>query len=192
MGYAIAAEAARRGATVTLVSGPTHLDPPAVAEVVRVRSAAEMHTAVMGRAGDQDAVIMAAAVADYTPADRAAQKIKKTDSPLTVALARTKDILADLGRLPSRTAGRPVLVGFSAETTDVIEHARGKLQKKAADLIVANDVSRPDAGFEVDSNEVTLVARDGVEEVPLQSKAAVAARILDRVERLLASVAVKA
>ena len=192
MGFAIAAEAVRRGAVVTLVSGPTHLDPPAGADVVRVRSAAEMHAAVMASAADQDAVIMAAAVADYTPAARAGQKIKKTDGPLSLALARTKDILADLGQLPSRKSGRPVLVGFSAETSDVLGHARGKLEKKAADLMVANDVSRTDAGFEVDTNAVTLVARDGVEEVPLQSKAGVAARILDRVERLLAPSPVRA
>jgi phosphopantothenoylcysteine decarboxylase/phosphopantothenate--cysteine ligase len=192
MGYAIAAEAVRRGATVTLVSGPTHLDAPAGAEIVRVRSAAEMHGAVTSRAGDQDVVIMAAAVADYTPEDRSAQKIKKAEGPLTVSLTRTRDILSELGRLPTRAAGRPVLVGFSAETSRVIEHARGKLEKKGADLIVANDVSRTDAGFEVDANAVTLVARDGNEEMPLQAKTRVAVRILDRVERLLAAAPVKA
>lgn len=185
MGYAIAAEALRRGATVTLVTGPTHLATPVAADVVKVRSAADMHAAVMSRAGDQEIVIMAAAVADYTPAQTAAQKVKKADAPLTITLNRTRDILGDLGQLPSRASGRPILVGFAAETQDVVEHAKAKLQRKAADLVVANDVSRPDAGFDVETNAVTMVSAEGVEEVPLQSKAAVAARILDRVEKIL-------
>ena len=185
MGYAVAAEAARRGATVTLVTGPSTLPAPPAADVVRVRSADQMHGAVMARVADQDVVIMAAAVADYTPMEKAPDKIVKAEGPLTLTLRRTKDILGDLGRLPSRASGRPLLVGFAAETTDVIAHARGKLQRKAVDLIVANDVSRADAGFDVAANAVTLVAADGTEDVPLQSKAAVAVRILDRVERLL-------
>jgi phosphopantothenoylcysteine decarboxylase/phosphopantothenate--cysteine ligase len=186
MGYAIAAEALRRGATVTLVSGPTHLEPPGSAEIVNVRSAAEMHAAVMARAADQDVVVMSAAVADYTPAEPASQKIAKADGPLTITLNRTRDILADLGRLPSRHNGRPLLVGFAAETHDVVAHARGKLERKGADLVVANDISRHDAGFEVDTNAVTLVSADAAEPIPLQSKAAVAGRILDAIERLLA------
>ena len=188
MGYAIAAEALRRGATVTLISGPTHLTPPAAADVVQVRSAADMHTAVMARAAEQEVVVMAAAVADYTPADKAAQKVPKADQPLTITLDRTKDILGEVGRLPSRASGRPVLVGFAAETHDVVEHAKGKLARKAADLIVANDVSRSDAGFDVETNAVTMVSADGIEDVPLQSKSAVAARILDRIEKILAGV----
>jgi phosphopantothenoylcysteine decarboxylase/phosphopantothenate--cysteine ligase len=103
-----------------------------------------------------------------------------------LSLSRTRDILADVGALPSRADGRPVLVGFAAETHDVIAHARGKLARKKADLIVANDVSRTDAGFEADRNAVTIVSKDQAEDVPLQSKDAVAARILDRVEPLLA------
>ena len=186
MGYAIAAEALRRGATVTLVSGPTALVPPASAELVSVRSAAEMHSAVMSRAADQDVVVMSAAVADYTPAEPAPQKIAKADGPLTITLNRTRDILADLGKLPSRQSGRPLLVGFAAETHDVVAHARGKLERKGADLVVANDVSRTDAGFEVDTNTVTLVTGDDAEPVPLQSKTAIAGRVLDAVERLLA------
>jgi phosphopantothenoylcysteine decarboxylase/phosphopantothenate--cysteine ligase len=184
MGYAIAQEALRRGAVVTLVSGPTHLTAPEAADLVRVRSAAEMHAAVMARASVQDVVIMAAAVADYTPAEKVGQKVAKQPGPLTLTLARTPDILADLGRLPGRADGRPVLVGFAAETHDLLAHAREKLRKKAADLVVANDVSRPDAGFETDTNAVTLVAEDGEEAVGLQNKATLAARILDRVERL--------
>ena len=186
MGYAIAADAARRGAQVVLISGPTRVTPPQVRELVHVRTAAEMHHAVMSRAADADVVIMAAAVADYTIATPEAQKITKQDGPLTLTLTRTRDILGDLGNLPSRrSADRPVLVGFAAETHDVVAHAKQKLERKHVDLIVANDVSQPGAGFDVDTNAVTLVMRDGVEEVPLQSKSAVASRILDRVESLL-------
>lgn len=188
MGYAIAADALRRGAAVTLVTGPTHLTPPNGAEVIKVRTAAEMHAAVMERATGCDAVIMAAAVADYTPAAPAADKVKKGDGPLTITLNRTKDILGELGRLPSRKQGLPVLVGFAAETRDVVSYAQGKLRQKGADLIVANDVSRTDAGFDVDTNAVTLVSASGADEIPLQAKSAVAARILDRVEQLLVAV----
>lgn len=150
MGYALAAEALRRGAAVTLVSGPTHLTAPNGAVVVAVRSAAEMHAAVMTRTDGQDAVIMAAAVADYTPAAPSAGKVKKAEGDLTITLNRTTDILGELGRLPSRAQGVPVLIGFAAETHDVVKYAQGKLEKKAVDLVVANDVSRADAGFDVD------------------------------------------
>jgi phosphopantothenoylcysteine decarboxylase / phosphopantothenate---cysteine ligase len=185
MGMALAAEAVRRGAVVTVVAGPGPAAPPPAADLVAVRSAADMHAAVMARAGDHDVVIMAAAVADYT-LEPAAQKIAKSDGPLTLTLTRTRDILADVGALPSRATGTPVLVGFAAETHDVVAHARAKLARKKADLMVANDVSRTDAGFEVDDNAVTLITADDSEEVPLQSKAAVSSRILDRVETLLA------
>jgi phosphopantothenoylcysteine decarboxylase / phosphopantothenate---cysteine ligase len=185
MGYAVAAEALRRGAAVTLVTGPTHLTPPHGAEVVRVRSAAEMHAAVMERAPGRDVVIMSAAVADYTPAESSSQKVKKSDGPLTISLTRTKDILGDLGTLPSRQQRSPVLVGFAAETKDVLSYAQEKLKQKRVDLIVANDVSRADAGFDVDTNAVTLVTAAGAEELPLQAKTAVAAKILDRVEEFL-------
>ena len=185
MGYALAAEAAARGARVTLVSGPVKLPAPKAEQVVNVRSAAEMHEAVMARASEADVVIMAAAVADYTPAAPSAEKIAKSDGPLTLTLTRTRDILADLGQLPSRReSGRPLLVGFAAETHDVIAHARGKLERKSVDVIVANDVSRPGAGFDGDTNAVTLVTAAGVEDVPLQSKSAVASRILDRIETI--------
>ena len=185
MGYAVAGEAARRGAAVVLVTGPTHLDPPAGVDVVRVRSAADMHRAVMERAAGADAVVMAAAVADYTPQTVAAQKVAKSDGGWSLPLVRTTDILADLGRLPSRATGRPVLIGFAAETHDVVAHADAKRRRKGVDLIVANDVARADAGFEVDTNAVTFIADDGLETVPLMSKAEVAGRILDRLERLL-------
>ena len=189
MGYAVAAEALRRGAAVTLVTGPTHLTPPHGAEVVKVRSAAEMHAAVMDRLPGRDVVIMAAAVADYTPSETSTQKVKKDDGPVTITLNRTKDILGELGRLPSRKQHRtPVLVGFAAETSDVVSYARKKLTEKGVDLIVANDVSRTDAGFDVDTNAVTLITAAGAEDVPLQAKSAVAAKILDRVEQFLAAV----
>jgi phosphopantothenoylcysteine decarboxylase/phosphopantothenate--cysteine ligase len=192
MGYALAAEALRRGAGVTLVTGPVPLTPPAGAEVVTVRSAADMHAAVMARVAGQDAVIMAAAVADYTPAEPAREKVKKAEGPVTITLQRTRDILGELGALPSRAQGRPVLVGFAADTRDVVAYAQGKLASKGVDLVVANDVSRSDAGFDVDTNAVSLVSAAGVEEVPLQAKRAVAACILDRVEHLLAGVPAKA
>jgi phosphopantothenoylcysteine decarboxylase/phosphopantothenate--cysteine ligase len=191
MGYALAAEALRRGAAVTLVSGPTHLSAPHGVTLIKVRSAAEMHAAVMERTAEQDAIVMSAAVADYTPAEPAVQKVKKSEGPVTITLHRTKDILGDLGKLPSRKQGLPVLVGFAAETSDVVAYATSKLQSKAADLIVANDVSRTDAGFDVDTNAVTLVTKAGAEDIPLQTKSAVAARILDRIEQFLIAVPAK-
>ncbi|MEZ5416520.1 MAG: bifunctional phosphopantothenoylcysteine decarboxylase/phosphopantothenate--cysteine ligase CoaBC [Vicinamibacterales bacterium] len=188
MGYAVAAEAVRRGAAVTLVTGPTSLDVPSGAEVVRVRSAADMHAAVMARAADVDAVVMAAAVADYTPESIAAQKVAKSDGGWTVQLTRTADILAALGALPSRAAGRPVLVGFAAETHDVLDHAEAKRRRKGVDLIVANDVAQAGAGFGVDTNVVTFIDDSGREALPLLPKTEVAARILDRLEQRLGAV----
>jgi phosphopantothenoylcysteine decarboxylase / phosphopantothenate---cysteine ligase len=186
MGYAIAAEAMRRGARVTLVSGPTAVQAPRVDETVGVRSAAEMHQAVLSHASRMDVIVMAAAVADYTIVAPDTQKIAKQDAPLTLTLTRTKDILGDLGQLPSRRAsGAPLLVGFAAESHDVVARARQKLERKSVDLIVANDISAPGSGFDVSTNAVTLVTRDGLEEVPLLQKTAVAARILDRVEAML-------
>ena len=186
MGFALAAEAQRRDAQVTLVTGPTRLEPPAAEEIVHVRSAAEMHAAVMHAAARADVVIMAAAVADYTPADPASRKVAKTDGLMTLTLQRTPDILADLGRLPSRrSSGVPMLVGFAAETGGAAATAREKRARKGIDLMVANDVSRPDAGFEVATNAVTLIDAEGERVVPLQSKERVAAAILDRVEQLI-------
>jgi phosphopantothenoylcysteine decarboxylase/phosphopantothenate--cysteine ligase len=187
MGYAIAAEAARRGARVILISGPSPLSPPAGVELVAVRSAAEMHAAVIAHAADSDIVVMAAAVADYTPqAGRAAVKIEKTDAPLDVRLVRTRDILEELGRSRG-SAGRPVLVGFAAESGDPVPRGREKLRRKQADFIVANDISRDDAGFEADTNAVTIISTDGEEGIPLAPKTEVAARILDRAEARLAA-----
>ena len=187
MGMAIAFEAARRGASVTLVLGPTSLAPPAGVEVVRVRSAADMHAAILPRAEGADAVIMAAAVADYTPADGARkEKMPKSDADLEVTLVRTRDILADLGRWRGDRP-LPVLIGFAAETHDVVARARAKRHAKGADLIVANDVSRSDAGFEVETNAATLVGDGFEDDVPLQTKNELAGRLVDRIEWLLAS-----
>jgi len=186
MGFALAAEAHRRGARVTLVAGPTRIEPPAVDELIRVRSAAEMHAAVMGGSGRADIIVMAAAVADYTPATPSSDKIAKTNAPLALRLERTPDILAELGRLPSRqTTGLPILVGFAAETGDVVAKAREKRTRKAIDLIIANDVSRPDAGFDVGTNAVTIIGPTSETDLPVQSKEAAAAAILDRVEQLI-------
>lgn len=187
MGFAVAAAAAARGARVTLVAGPTALEPPPGVEVVRVRSAGEMHEAVMARAAEADAVVMAAAVADYTVAGGArAEKIAKGASTLTVTLTRTPDILADLGRWRAGRP-RPVLIGFAAETTDIVGRAREKLRSKQVDLIVANDVSRRDAGFEVDTNAATFIGVDAEEVLPLQPKAMLAHALVDRLETLLAA-----
>jgi len=185
MGYAVAAEAARRGAHVTLVTGPTRLETPPVAEVVHVRTAVEMHQAVMPRAGAMDVIVMAAAVADYTPVRRADQKVQKSGDTLTLVLQRTPDILADLGLRRLSSAKGPVLVGFAAETENVVTRASEKRAKKHVDFIVANDVSRIDSGFDVDSNAVTIVSAHGADTLPLQSKSRVAVEILDRVEKLL-------
>jgi phosphopantothenoylcysteine decarboxylase/phosphopantothenate--cysteine ligase len=186
MGYALAATGASRGARTILVSGPTTIAPPRGVELVRVRSAADMHRAVMAHAAAADVIVMAAAVADYTPAEGAnSQKIAK-GGPMTLALARTKDILADLGQW-RRDAPHPVLVGFAAETDDVVGKGRAKRVAKRVDLIVANDVSRSDRGFEAETNAATIISEDGEDVVPLQEKSALADRIFDRIERLLAA-----
>lgn len=185
MGLAIAAEAVARGARVVLVLGPVGLEPTHGAEVVRVRSAAEMRTAVMELAEDADAVIMAAAVADYTVSGGVRpDKLAKDQETLTLTLSRTTDILAELGRW-RRERHRPVLVGFAAETHDVVARAKRKLEVKRADLIVANDVSRSDAGFDVDTNAATLVETTGTTDLPLRPKRDLARVILDRVEARL-------
>jgi len=187
MGYAIAADAARRGAAVTLVSGPTALAAPSGVEVVRVRAAAEMRDAMVARATSADIVVMAAAVADYAPV-RAPEKITKDAGEMVLRLTRTPDILSELGDRRARgELGDAVLVGFAAETSDVVARAREKRRRKQVDLVVANDVSQADRGFDVDQNAVTLVTAEDEQDVPLQSKADVARAILDRVEALRAA-----
>lgn len=182
MGHALARRAAARGANVVLVSGPTGLDDPPGVETIRVRSALEMHRAVMEHRADADCVIMAAAVADYRPARPSDEKIKKGQGPLTVELVRNPDILAELGA--SREQGPAVLVGFAVETGELAARAREKLTGKHCDLIVANDAS---VGFGGDDNQAVLVDTRGEQELPAMSKLALADRILDRVRMLLAS-----
>jgi phosphopantothenoylcysteine decarboxylase/phosphopantothenate--cysteine ligase len=176
MGYAVAEAAQRRGATVILVSGPTELSPPAGVEWIPVRTTEEMHRAVLECAAEATVVVMAAAVADYRPVAPQTKKIKRGEGRLTIALEQTPDILADLGR----QKGSRILVGFAAETDHVAENARKKLATKPVDLVVANDVTEPGAGFDVDTNVVTLFARDGREiSLPRMTKFDIANRILD-------------
>ena len=185
MGLALAAEAVSRGAKVALVLGPCHLAPPAGVEVLRVRSSDEMRAGVLHHAQEADAVIMAAAVADYC-LEGGPQKMKltKSEARLTLTLTRNADILAELGQRRGGQ-GHPVLIGFAAETQDLVPRAREKLRMKEVDLVVANDVSRADAGFEVGTNAATLVDHNSATEVPLCSKRDLARVILDRVGLLL-------
>ena len=186
MGSAIAAELTTRGAIVTLITGPTSLSLPAAESVVRVRTAVQMHRAVMEALPGTDALIMSAAVANYTPQAVAGQKIAHDDGPLTLTLVPTADILADAVEWRRRDKrDTPLLIGFAAETHDVVERARAKRKRKGVDVIVANDVSRQDAGFDVESNAVTIITDDGEEPLPLQSKASVAAALADRLEQWL-------
>jgi phosphopantothenoylcysteine decarboxylase / phosphopantothenate---cysteine ligase len=178
MGYAVATEAARRGAAVTLISGPTHLPDPDRVTVIRVRTADEMRAAVLGLYGEQDVVVKAAAVADFRPANPAISKIKKDTGLPSIELEPTTDILAELGR--TKTHQR--LVGFSAETEDALARARKKLSAKNLDMIVTNVVGLPDSGFEADTNRAVLLTATGEEiELPLQSKASMARAICDRI-----------
>jgi phosphopantothenoylcysteine decarboxylase/phosphopantothenate--cysteine ligase len=183
MGYAIAAAAQQRGARVTLVSGPTALEPPAGVELVRVTTAVEMREACLVAFSAVDACIKAAAPADYRVEAPAEQKIKKASAgELTLQLIPNPDILAELGRLK----GKQVLVGFAAETENLLENARDKLQRKNCDMLVANDVTAPGAGFDVDTNAVKLLTPDGrVEEIELTTKTHLADILLDRVLALV-------
>jgi phosphopantothenoylcysteine decarboxylase/phosphopantothenate--cysteine ligase len=184
MGYAVAEAAAQRGAKVILISGPTALETPAGVTRIDVRTAAEMLNAVQRHFAEATTAIFAAAVADYRPAEAAAHKIKKTGGEFTLRLAPNPDILATV----ARKKGDRLIVGFAAETDRVAENARKKLQEKDADLIVANDVTAAGAGFDVDTNVVTLFARDGRDvALPKLTKREVADRILDEVVRLSAS-----
>ena len=181
MGYAVAEAAAKRGAHVVLVSGPTSLETPAGVERVDVQSAEEMHRAVVERVADCSIAFFAAAVADYRPTEPNEQKIKRSKDSITISLEPTPDILASV----ARTKGDRFIVGFAAETENVAENARKKLAAKNADLIVANDVTAEGAGFDHDTNIVTLFARDGRDlPLPRMSKSEVAQRILDEVVRL--------
>jgi len=190
-GYAVAAEMARRGATVTLVTA-SDLQPPAGVEAVDVETASEMEDAVLSRSSNSDVVVMAAAVADFRPKVVAAAKIKKAQGPPDVVLEPTTDILAELGR--RRRPGQ-VIAGFAAETghpgsarEDLLDYARAKLSAKGADLVVANDVAAPGAGFSHDTNEVVIVGVGGaVTEVPLASKDKIARAVVDAITAALSS-----
>lgn len=184
MGYAVAEAARARGASVVLISGPTHLEVPRGVEVVAVRSARDMGVAVEAHAATAEVIVMAAAVSDYRPAEISPSKLKKTDRNPEIRLVRNDDILAGLG---GRKNGR-ILVGFAAETESVVENARQKLQRKGLDLIVANDVSRSDSGFAADDNAAVLIEASGVETaVPVVPKRELADRIWDRVAAIRAA-----
>ncbi|MCB0221287.1 MAG: bifunctional phosphopantothenoylcysteine decarboxylase/phosphopantothenate--cysteine ligase CoaBC [Chrysiogenetes bacterium] len=182
MGYALARAAQRRGAQVTLVSGPVSLAPPAGMKLIKVETAREMHDAVMGELDNSDVIIKSAAVADFAVAGASEKKLKRRETQPTIELTPNPDILAAVGK----KKGQRVLVGFAAETHDLKKYAREKLREKNADLFVANDVARADAGFDVDTNQVELFFADGREEsTGLLSKDQVAERVLDAVESLL-------
>ena len=178
MGYAVAHAAALRGASVTLIHGPTALEPVRFAEDVAITSAQDMYDAVTSRFEQTDILVMAAAVADYRPATVAADKVKKSDGEMSIPLVRTADILGTIG--PRKT--HQFLCGFSMETRDMVAHSAEKLRRKNLDMIVANNLKDPGAGFGVDTNLVTFLTPDGgVRQLPLMSKEAVAGAILDEI-----------
>jgi phosphopantothenoylcysteine decarboxylase/phosphopantothenate--cysteine ligase len=181
MGYEIAAAFAREGHTVLLVSGPTSLDVPDGVDFLPVETAGEMYEAVSSHIGRMQVAVFAAAVADYTPSTAAKEKIKKSADALTLELVRTPDIL---GSCRSKHGFAGTLIGFAAETENLIANAREKLTRKQCDLIIANDVSKPGIGFESDQNEVTLVYPDRIEQLPLASKHDLAHQIVRAVMML--------
>ena len=176
MGYALARMAMLRGAEVTLISGPTAIDPPPFVEVVPVVSAADMFEAVAERSPHADWIFKSAAVADYTPAEYSGDKVKKQAGDMSIPLTRTRDILQYLG--DHRRPGQ-FICGFSMETRDLLENSRAKLEKKHVDMICANNLKVAGAGFGVDTNVITLITAGGAEELPLMSKEEAANRILD-------------
>ena len=178
MGYALARTARRRGARVILITGPVALPPPPGVEVIRVETAGEMHDAVMGVRDQAAIIVKAAAVADFRPERREDEKIKKHQASLSLELAANADILAELGR--TRREGQ-VLVGFAAESGNLEEEGRRKLLEKNLDLVAVNDITRPDAGFDVETNQVLLIDRAGSRSLPLMSKEETANAIWDHV-----------
>jgi phosphopantothenoylcysteine decarboxylase/phosphopantothenate--cysteine ligase len=181
MGYALARAARRRGAEVTLVSGPTYLEPPRGVTTIHVKTTEEMRDAVLGNCGSNDVIIKAAAVSDYKPLHKAQEKEKKKEGTISVEMVPTPDILTELGK----AKGNTILVGFAAETTNHVANAVEKMRKKNLDLIILNDVSKEGRGFAADVNEVRIIDRKGIdEEIPLMSKEDIADRILDRIKTL--------
>ncbi len=188
-GYAVAQAALDAGATVTLITTPTGLPQPVGARVILVESAAEMLDAVLDHVNGADALIMAAAVADFRPLEVADQKIKKKTKTLALELARTEDVLETVGKRRHETGDPRVLVGFAAETQDLLRNARAKLEKKNTDFIVANDVSQTGAGFGVETNIVTILGADGsAVSLPQQTKTSVAEAIIQRVAARLQTI----
>jgi phosphopantothenoylcysteine decarboxylase/phosphopantothenate--cysteine ligase len=189
MGYALAEEARDRGAEVTLISAPTTLAKPVGVKFVAVETAKEMFDGVMSAIPESDILLMAAAVADYRVENRARRKIKKEErEEITLRLVRNPDILSEVARRRDEMAKPLVVVGFAAETEDLVEKARAKLLKKKLDLIVANDITSPDSGFGVDTNRVTIIDREGnIEALPLLKKTEVAEIVLDKATELLGS-----
>ncbi len=186
MGFALAAAARDRGAAVTLIHGPAALEPPYGVKTIAVESCADMERAVLDSIGGADALVMAAAVADYRPEVAAPQKIKKRNDRLALNLVRTSDILSAVAGQRGAGGRLKAVIGFAAETRDVLDNAREKLARKKLDLIVANDVSAADSGFEVDTNRVTLIdASGGMQALPLMSKPAAAEQIIDRLVAIL-------
>ncbi|MBO3444176.1 bifunctional phosphopantothenoylcysteine decarboxylase/phosphopantothenate--cysteine ligase CoaBC [Clostridium sp. CCUG 7971] len=183
MGYSIASEAISRGADVTLISGPTNINPPQnLKKLIRIETAQEMYDAVINNMDDNQVIIKSAAVADYKPKNYSNKKIKKTNDDLFIELDRNKDIAYEIGKVKNDK----VLVGFAAETNDLIENAKGKIKKKNFDFIVANDLTKEGAGFGVDTNIVKIVDKDGnITEYPKMKKEEVANVILDKVKLLL-------
>ena len=181
MGYAIAEAARERGLLVTLVSGPVNLLPPEGVEVINIESAADMAKAMKSAAQTADIIVMAAAVADYRPRQYSTSKVKKSDGDMCIELERTEDILLSLGK--NKRPGQ-ILVGFAAETDDLLKNAQGKLQRKNLDYIAANIVGVPGRGFAADNNAITLIGRDGSQtEFALQSKKNLAEALLQHILR---------
>ena len=182
MGYALARVARRRGAQVTLITGPTNLSLPSVENIIKVRTAQEMHKAVIDNYKKATVIIKAAAVADYRPKVIASEKIKKDDKPRSIELVRNPDIIAEIGQNKKNI----VLVGFAMETKDLLANAREKLEKKNMDLIVANSLREKGAGFKTDTNKITIIDRAGeVQSMPIMTKIEAAEKILERVAGLL-------
>ena len=178
MGYAVAKAAMLRGAEVTLVSGPVNISKPSFVKTIDVVTAEDMYQAVMENAAEQDIFVMAAAVADYTPQEVAEEKMKKKDGELSINLCRTKDILQTLG---DNKKEKQFLCGFSMETENLIENSQKKLEKKKADMIAANSLRVAGAGFGTDTNVMTLITKEGYEELPMLSKEETAHKILDKI-----------
>lgn len=187
MGYAIARAASRRGAEVTLISGPVDIKRPAFVHIVDTVSAGDMYDAVMKDWKSMDAVIMAAAVADYRPAQVAEQKVKKKDGDLNIALERTQDILGTIGdeKYSSGDQNLPVICGFSMETENMVENSKKKLQSKHADMIVANNLRQAGAGFGTDTNVVTFIRAEGMNSLPIMTKDEVADAILNEISAMM-------